>query len=308
LIKSVDIAGYTRTDGQAVRVHEYTPPSVLKRIEVGISVLILTLDEETSLPGCLQSVSWSDDIVVFDSFSSDKTVEIAKACGARVIQRKFDGYSAQRNAALNEVDYRYPWVLMVDADERWPIEMYHEMRDAISKNGPVSIYHFLRKDTFGGRWLRRSSGYPTWAGRLVRLGDVSVKREINEEYHTEGKKGYLKEHFIHYPFNKGIHHWLERHNRYSSMEAEALLKEVRGELAIGDLFSRDPVVRRKFLKQLGYRLPCRPFIVFCYLYFIRLGFLDGGPGFAYCRLRAIYEYMIDLKVKELRRREKGLPV
>lgn len=273
-----------------------------------VSVLILTLNEEVNLPGCLESVNWSDDIVVFDSYSSDRTVEIAKAAGARVVRREFDNYAAQRNAALNEVKYKYPWVLMVDADEHWPRAIYDEIRTVIDNAENVSLYHFRRKDMFMGRWLKRSTGYPTWAGRLVKLGEVSVRREINEEYWTNGEKGYLKGHFIHYPFNKGVAFWLERHNHYSSMEAEAVIKEVQGSLSLRDLFSSDPTLRRKFLKQLAFRMPCRPLLVFCYLYFVRMGFLDGMPGLTYCRLRAIYEYMIDLKVKELRRRQKGLPV
>lgn len=275
---------------------------------MSISILILTLNEETNLPGCLESVAWSNDIVVFDSYSNDRTIEIAKAAGARIVQWEFDNYAAQRNAALNEVEYKHPWVLMVDADERWPQEIYEEIITAIEedKNGDICIYHFCRKDMFCGKWLRHSSGYPTWAGRLVRLGRISVEREINEEYHTDGKKGYLKSHFVHHPFNKGIAFWLERHNRYSSMEAEALVKDVQSGLKFRQLFSSDPTIRRKFLKQLAFRLPCRPFLVFCYLYFLRLGFLDGAAGFTYCRLRAIYEYMIDLKVKELRWRQKGL--
>ena len=270
---------------------------------MSISVLILTLNEELNLPACLKSVSWSDDIVVFDSFSSDRTVEIAKAAGARVVQRKFDNYAAQRNAALTEVEYKYPLVLMVDADERWPKVIYDEIREAITKSDDVSLYHFCRKDMFMGRWLKRSTGYPTWAGRLVKVGEVSVKRDINEEYCTSGKKGYLKSHFIHYPFNKGIAFWLERHNRYSSMEADALAKEIKERWRVCDLFSSDPALRRKCLKQLAYRLPLRPFVVFCYLYFFRFGFMDGIPGLTYCRLRSMYEYMIDLKVKELRRKE-----
>jgi len=273
-----------------------------------ISVLILTLNEEANLPGCLQSVSWCADVVVFDSLSSDRTIEIAKAAGARVVQRAFDNYAAQRNAALTQVSYKYPWVLMVDADERWPREIYEEIKHALSNPNGVSLYHFLRKDMFMGRWLRRSTGYPTWAGRLVKIGAVSVQRDINEEYWTSGDKGYMKGHFIHYPFNKGVSFWLERHNRYSSMEAEALVAESAGKLKMAGLFSSDPAVRRKTLKQIAYRVPCRALLVFCYLYFFRLGFLDGLPGLTYCRLRSTYEYMIDLKVKELRRRERGLPV
>jgi glycosyltransferase involved in cell wall biosynthesis len=274
---------------------------------MGVSVLILTLDEEVNLPGCLESVAWSDDIVIFDSYSSDRTVEIAQAAGARVVQRVFDNYAAQRNAALTEVTYKHPWVLMVDADERWPREMYEEMQEAIARNGDVSIYYFLRKDMFLGRWLRHT-GYPTWAGRLIKLGDVTVERPINEQYLTSGNKGYLQGHFIHHPFQRGVAHWLHRHNQYSSMEAQSLAGETQGRLNLRDLFYREPARRRRALKQLAYRLPCRPVLVFCYLYFVRLGFLDGVAGLAYCRLRMIYEYMIDLKVRELRRRRQGLPV
>ena len=161
---------------------------------------------------------------------------------------------------------------------------------------------------FLGRWLRRASGYPTWAGRLVRTGRVKVRREINEEYVTDGDVGYIKGHFIHYPFNKGIAFWFERHNRYSSMEAEKLVEETKGRLQFKDLFSKNPGLRRKFLKQLAYRLPGRPVLVFLYLYFFRLGFIDGHPGLAYCIMRSIYEYMIDLKVIELKRREQHLPI
>ena len=275
---------------------------------MSISVLILTLNEENDLPGCLESISWSDDIVVFDSYSTDRTVEIAERFGARVFKRKFDNYASQRNAALTEVTYKYPWVLMADADERWPREVFNEIQQVIHNNHDISLYHFLRKDIFMERWLKRSTGYPTWAGRLVKIGEVSVKREINEEYYTAGNKGFLKSHFVHYPFSKGVAFWLERHNRYSSMEAKALVEETSGKLKLKSMFSSDPTVRRKTLKQLAYRMPCRPLLVFCYLYFFRLGFLDGIPGLTYCRLRSIYEYMIDLKVKELRRLEKGLSV
>ncbi len=275
---------------------------------MSVSVLILTLNEEINLPRCLESVAWSDDIVVFDSYSSDRTVEIAKEFGVRVIQRNFDNYAAQRNAALNDVEYKNSWILMVDADERPTPELVREIQRVVeSDKNDITLFRVRRKDMFLGKWLRRSSGYPTWFGRLFKAGTVRVEREINEEYHTDGRTGSLKGHFIHYPFNKGIAFWLQRHNRYSSMEAGALIKEVQGSLRLRDLFSTDPTIRRKFLKQLAFRMPCRPFLVFCYLYFVRMGFLDGRAGLTYSTLRSIYEYMIDLKVKELRRREKGLP-
>ena len=132
-----------------------------------------------------------------------------------------------------------------------------------------------------------------------------MEREINEEYHTDGKVGFLKEHLIHYPFNRGISYWFERHNRYSSMEAEVLFSETQSTQSIKDLFSSDPALRRKALKQIAYRLPCRPVLVFGYLYVVRLGILDGRPGLIYCILRCIYEYLIDIKAKEMQQRARG---
>ena len=221
-----------------------------------ISVLILTLNEEINLPGCLASVKWCDDIVVYDSYSTDRTIELAKAAGARVFQRSFDNYANQRNAALTQVEYKHSWLLMLDADEQATPELVQEIHD-IAKNKEISIslYHVRRKDMFFGKWLRHSSGYPTWFGRFFRVGKVRVEREINEEYHTDGTVGHLKTHYIHYPFNKGVAFWFERHNRYSSMEAASLLQDVRMPLEWRRSFSADPVIRRKFFKQLAYRMP-----------------------------------------------------
>ena len=273
-----------------------------------ISVLILTLNEELNLPACLESVKWSDDIVVFDSYSADHTVDIAKTAGARVAQRQFDNYAAQRNAAL-AIGFKYPWVLMVDADEVVPDDLQKEIVAKLQTvPDEVAMFRMLRKDFFLGKWLRRGGGYPTWFPRLFRVGCVWVEREINEEMHCKGTVANLDAHLVHYPFNKGIAFWLERHNRYSTMEAITLVHETRAKLHLAKLISKDPSTRRKVLKQLAYRLPCRPFLVFTYLFMIRMGFLDGVAGWRYCRMRAIYEYMIDLKVMELRRREKGLPV
>jgi glycosyltransferase involved in cell wall biosynthesis len=179
-----------------------------------ISVLILTLNEETNLGQCIDSCAWSDDIVVFDSFSTDRTCEIAAGKSVRLLQRRFDNYAAQRNAALAEVPFKNPWVLMVDADERTPDDLVHEMLDAVAAaDSDIALFRMRRKDYFLGRWLRRSSGYPSWFGRLVRLGRVRVERAVNEEYIADGKIVHLRSHLHHYPINKGIAHWYERHNR-----------------------------------------------------------------------------------------------
>lgn len=275
---------------------------------MSISVLILTRDEEVNLPQCLASLKWTDDVVVLDSGSSDRTQEIARQEGVRVRYREFDGYAAQRNFGLEGIEYKYPWVLMVDADEVVPPELAGEMVGAVSRcSDRVCMFRMRRKDFLCGKWLKHSSGYPTWFGRLVRLGRVRVERDINEEYHTDGEIGVLENHLHHYPFNKGMHAWLEKHNRYSTMEAELQMRTGSSQRKWRDLLSKDAVSRRKAQKALVYSLPGRPVIVFAAFYFLRGGFLEGQAGFMLSMLKAIYEYMIICKTRELKRREKGLP-
>jgi glycosyltransferase involved in cell wall biosynthesis len=275
----------------------------------GVSVLILTLNEEANLAECIDSCGWSDDIIVFDSMSEDRTLEIANTKGVRLVQRRFDNYAAQRNAALTTVQYKNPWVLMVDADERVSPELAAEIATTIAGVGAeVALFRIRRKDFFLGKWLRRSSGYPSWFGRLVRLGHVRVEREVNEEYIADGEIGHLEAHLHHYPFNRGIAYWFERHNRYSTMEAIAKMRMHNDRIVVRELFAWDPIDRRRMLKQCLYRLPLRPLIVFLYLYIVRLGFLDGRAGFYFGRMRAAYEMLIDLKVIEARRRQRKLAV
>jgi len=273
----------------------------------GVSILILTLNEEINLPACIDSCAWSDDIVVFDSMSKDRTLQFAQEKGARIVQRHFDNYAAQRNAALTTVDYKHPWVLMVDADERVTPELAREITKAVGgASADVAMFRMRRKDYFLGKWLRRSSGYPTWFGRLVRVGRIRVEREVNEEYIADGGVRHLDAHLHHYPFNNGIAYWFERHNRYSTMEAAAKA-HVRDEpIAMGALMSGDPIDRRRALKRMLYRMPLRPMIIFLYLYIVRLGILDGRAGFHFSRMRAAYEMLIDLKVIEARRRQHDL--
>jgi glycosyltransferase involved in cell wall biosynthesis len=272
-----------------------------------ISCVILTYNEEKDIAKCIASLSWCDDIVVFDSFSNDKTVETASQIrNVRVVQHEFVDYATQRNAALKGVPYKYHWVLMVDADEEFNSELATRLFAAVKdpSNEDVSLFHLRRKDFFFGRWIRRSSGYPTWFGRLMKVGKVEVTRPINEIFETVGRKAFLPDHFIHYPFSKGVTHWIDKHNRYSSMEATSIL-ETRSDFNIRHAFANDPTLRRKAAKGLLYRLPFRPWVVFFYLYIVRCGFLDGLPGFHFCRLRMWYEYMIDLKVREKKHQLKG---
>jgi glycosyltransferase involved in cell wall biosynthesis len=274
-----------------------------------VSILILTLNEEANIGDCIDSCRWSDDLVVLDSYSQDRTREIAASKGARVVERAFDNYAAQRNAGLSTVTYKHRWVLMVDADERVPPDLAREIASCVAEAHPNKVmFRLRRKDFFFGRWLRRASGYPTWFGRLVRVGRCHVERDVNEEYVADGDIGYLGAHLHHYPFNKGIAYWFERHNRYSTMEAINSESLRVNPLESLDLFTLDPMHRRRRLKQLLYRVPFRPAIIFFYLYVLRLGLLDGRAGYYFSRMRASYEFFIDLKVVETKRRRRGLGV
>ena len=270
------------------------------------SALILTLNEEKSLPHCLASLVECDDIVVLDSKSSDSTAQIAKENGAKFLIREFDNYGSQRNYGLNEVAYKNKWVFIIDADERMTPELMVEINNTCTTcSEGTHLFRLRRKDFFMGRWIKGASGYPTWFGRLARVGHVEVKREINEEYVTDGDVGLLENHLEHFPFEKGIYHWLERHNNYSSMEARLLMQQEVGVAPLSDVFHTDPAVRRTVLKSLLYKTPGRPFIVFCYLYIVRGGFLEGRAGLTFCLLRSFYEFLISCKKQEALLEESG---
>src|SRR5208282_3831907 len=133
-------------------------------------------------------VAWCDDIVVLDSYSADATVEIAQRSGVRVVQRRFHDYASQRNLGLREIAYRHPWLLMLDADERVPADLREEMQRILASASPeLCLLRMRRRDHLFGRWIRRSSGYPTWFPRVLRVGRVWIERPINEEFKTDGQ-------------------------------------------------------------------------------------------------------------------------
>jgi glycosyltransferase involved in cell wall biosynthesis len=276
---------------------------------VPVSVLILTLDEEININACLDTLTWCDDIVVLDSFSSDRTQAIALERGARVVARRFDNWSAHQNWAVQNIPFRHPWVLYLDADERCPEDLRDEVLRRATPETPEAAFRIRRKDFLMGRWLRHAQLYPTWLVRLFRPERIRYERLVNPVAMVDGTTGELGAHILHYPFSHGVSHWIARHNRYSDMEAIEAEKTRGG--ADGqprNLFASDPNERRRALKNLFFRMPARPFVKFAYYYGWRRGFLDGRAGFTYAALQAMYEYMIDCKSAELRRRRAGLPV
>jgi len=241
-----------------------------------ISVLILTLNEESNLAECIDSCAWSDDIVVFDSLSQDRPRK-SRATRARVFERRFDNYAAQRNAALTTVSYLHEWVLMVDADERIPQDLVAEMQTAVAAAGDeVALFRMRRKDFFSRQVLRRSSGYP--AGSGVWSGSAGSAWSARSTRNTSPWGGRTSSDTCITIPSTADRYWFERHNRYSTAEAVAKLSLHRGRIDLAALFRGDPIDRRRTLKQLLYYVPLRPQIVFFYLYIIRLGILDGRGG------------------------------
>jgi glycosyltransferase involved in cell wall biosynthesis len=272
-----------------------------------ISVLILTRNEERDLLACLSSVAWSDDIHIMDSFSTDRTCEIARAGGGHVHQRVFTNYAAQRNAALECIGFKHEWVLLLDADERVPAALAAEMQ-AFARNAPPGIVagRLRRRDYLFDTWLKHAQISPFYI-RLVRPMQVHYEREINEVLVPHGEVADLKEHFDHYPFSKGISHWVDKHNRYSTMEAmRARVERASAERfsLIKALFAGDFNVRRYHQKGLYYRLPFRPLLKLLYMLVVRGAWLDGRAGWTYARLQAFYEFLIVQKESELTKTEK----
>jgi len=257
-----------------------------------ISVLVLTKNEEIGLGACLESVRFSDDVLVFDSLSTDRTVEIARASGARVMVRAFDNYGAQRQAALELGDFKYPWLLVLDADERVDSVLAQELYD-VAKGLSLghSGFKFRRKDYFlDGRWIPRSTLYPTWHLRFFRHADSRYERRtVHEHPEIHGTVGVLQGHLLHHSFVKGLDAWLQKHRQYARMEAvEGVALRTRP-LDWRALFSPDSGVRRRALKALSYRLPFRALARFGYMMLVRLAFLDGIQGIFYSLLISRYE-------------------
>jgi glycosyltransferase involved in cell wall biosynthesis len=269
----------------------------------GVSVLVLTKNEETNLAECLKSLSFSDDVVVLDSMSTDRTVEIAKSFpNVRVVQRAFDTEYVQRNHGLHNIEFNNEWVYVCDADERVPAELRDEILQVAKSDSPHAAYRLRYRNMFMGQWLRHCSGAGVWLIRMVRPSKVRYEiRQTNVHPIVDGSTGELNGHFLHYSFNAGLIRWFRKHNYYSDREAmEAVRVRDQGFGKLANLRSPDPILRRRAYKNASFFLPFRGGWRFLNDYVARGGFRDGFAGLSYCFLIAMYEYWIELKAKEQR--------
>lgn len=271
------------------------------------SIFILTHNEELDIAACLESAALSDDVIVVDSFSCDRTLEIVQAMAQRnpairTVQHAFESHGKQRTWMLQNIETKYPWVYILEADERMTPALFAECSAALASGEQVG-YYVAERVMFMERWIKHSTQYPRYQLRLL-----DKKKVWFDDYgHTErevidGSHGFLKESYPHYTCGKGFERWIEKHNRYSTDEARETVKQLaEGSISWKSMIAgKTEVERRRALKDFSLRVPGRPLVRFLYMYFFLGGLLDGRAGFTWCVLQSFYEYLILLKVWEMR--------
>jgi glycosyltransferase involved in cell wall biosynthesis len=274
-----------------------------------ISVVIPTRNEARNIERCLRSIAWASEIYIIDSQSTDDTCRLAAKYGAKIVQFDYQGgWPKKKNWALANLPFANEWVFLLDADEVLMEGGQEEIAAAVQTDESIDGYWINRRFIFLGKWLQHAY-YPNWnlrlfkhsQGRFEKLvegetdsGDV----EIHEHIVVHGRTGRLRSELEHYAF-PSVESFIEKHNRYSNWEAQLQveLDEKKGDAPLQD--KRVSFHRR--LKLATSRLPMRPFLRFCYIYFLQRGFLDGMEGYYFARLHGCYEWMSVIKTYERKR-------
>jgi len=244
-----------------------------------LSVFIIALNQEANIGDCLASASFADEIVVVDTGSTDRTVELARTYTDRVFKAPWQGFGSTKNYALDQA--RGDWVFSLDTDERVPPALKDEILAVVAADGPLNGYRVPRKNYFGGRWIRHLGWYPDYTLRLFRRGQGRFRdREVHEEVVVAGPVGVLETPLEHYSY-QSVSDYVTRMDRYARLAAQELAKAGRrpcpGELVYRPLFS------------------------FLHLYFIRRGFLEGATGYTLAILMSRYKFLKYHYLRELAR-------
>jgi glycosyltransferase involved in cell wall biosynthesis len=272
---------------------------------IGLTVIVLTLDEEENLPDCLESVMpLGCPVFVVDSGSTDATVEIARSRGAILVEHPFENYGAQRNWSQNSLPITTEWVLHLDADERLTPELRAEIVDALSDpSDAINGFLLRRRTVFLGQWIKRGGHYPSYHARLYRKNKGRCEdRLYDQHYIVDGKVEKLRGDMI--DTTPDLADWTIRHAQWARAEAKELLLSGEHEGRLKGRFFGSPIERRRWLRQSLYnRFPLfvRPLLYFLFRYFIRLGFLDGRRGLVFHFLQGFwYRFQVDAYILEYR--------
>ncbi|MEM9347284.1 MAG: WcaF family extracellular polysaccharide biosynthesis acetyltransferase [Planctomycetota bacterium] len=296
--------------GQGVAADQSSPPGIALQEDAQhkplrprphVSVVILTLNEEINIRAAIDSCDWCDDVHVLDSGSTDRTQEIARELDVAVHYNAFTSFGEQRNWAIDNIPTKHPWIFHLDADERFTDSLVDAMADLLNSDPEEAGFHIPSKTMFMGRWLKRSAGYPTYQMRLFhkeRMRFIDYGHGQREEEYT--KIGVLDVPYLHYSFSKGIYDWLDKHNRYSTLEALQVIQGKEYDWKFADLFFGKKIHRWRAWKELIYHLPMRSKLRWFGILFINGGILEGKPARTYANLMAIYENMISTKLRVLR--------
>ncbi len=247
-----------------------------------ISVYIITYNEETKIRDCLESVKWADEIVVLDSFSTDKTVEICREYTEKIIQHEFVGFGQLRNIAVSHTSC--DWVLSVDADERVTDELRDEILDKLKTEPDANAYFVPRINYFLGYRVRHCGWYPDYRQPQFFHRDRMKYNDqlVHEGFISTGKVSYLKGHVLQYPF-LNLDQFFRKMERYSSLRAEDMFREGR---------------RFKM-----HHLITHPLSMFIKMFILKRGFLDRKIGFIISMLYAYYTLIKYLKLWEKSEKE-----
>jgi len=232
-----------------------------------LSVAIITCDEERNLARTLASVSFADELIVVDSGSKDRTVEIAETFGAKVFQRDWPGFAAQKNFAIAQC--HGDWVLSLDADEEMSPELARQIQVLLPTNPPADAYFINRRNQFLGRWIKRGGYYPDPKLRLFRRTAANFsqpphfeERPVHETIVFDGESAKLDFDLIHHAYPT-LEDYLEHMDRYSTLG--------------GQLLADQGKISRSFVT-FYWNVLIVPHLSFFYNYLVRFGFLDGREG------------------------------
>ena len=280
-----------------------------------LTVLILTKNEEKNIAKCIRSFQGiARRFVIVDSFSTDRTVEIARSLGADVYEHAFENHAAQMNWGLAHTGIQTEWVMRMDADEELTPELVCEFEEKIPKL-PANItgVQLRRRIYFMNRWIRHGGVYPTILLRLFRTGHAVCEQRVMDEHMVlkDGDVICFKKDFID-KNTKSLEWWIGKHNWYSDREVADYLdkqRQLESEDAIRPKLFGNQAERKRWLKYLlYYRTPLmrRAHWYFIYRYLIRLGFLDGKEGLAFHLLQGYwYRFLVDAKIMEQQKKEKN---
>ncbi len=244
----------------------------------GLSIVLITLNEEQNIVPCLESAQWADEIVVLDSGSTDRTVELARRYTDRVLQVAWEGFGRTKNRAVAAATH--PWVFVLDADERLTPALRQEIEEVLRADGPYDGYRVARRNFFCGRFIRHLGWYPDYSIRLFRKDKGRFQeRQVHERVEIQGRVGTLQHPMLHYTY-ASLSDFLQRLDRYSSLAAQELVKQGK--------------------RPIWGELIWRPLLTFLKLYLLQRGFLDGRDGYTLAYLYSVYTFAKYAKARELR--------